>query len=247
MLHEVMLYHPLRDEVHEDQVETLFEEKHGEERKVQLVKMQVMEFLEDIQEARYMMDQLKRELELDLVKEAGKMLDPAGELDNEECQEEGSEENEAYEFCNPEELIGISEPDNNPPQTYRKLELIDKKLLREKTQTLDENQREVINIVVKYSKDVVKSRRNGDPLPSAPLLMVHGGAGAGKSTVIAVLEQWAQRILQREGDNIDQLCIIKTAFTGCAASNIRGQTLHQALGFSFGDKHYSLSEKVRDK
>ena len=90
MLHEVMLYYPLRDEVKEDQVETLFEEKHGEERKVNIVKMQVMEFLEDIQEARYMVDQLKRDLELDLMKEAGKMLDPAGELDNEENQENSS-------------------------------------------------------------------------------------------------------------------------------------------------------------
>ena len=77
--------------------------------------------------------------------------------------------------------------------------------------------------------------------------MVHGGAGAGKSTVINVIEQWAQRILQKEGNELNQLCVIKTAFTGCAASNIRGQTLHAAFGFSFGDKHYSLSGKIIDK
>ena len=30
--------------------------------------------------------------------------------------------------------------------------------------------------------------------------MVHGGAGAGKSTVINVLAQWVQKILEKEGN-----------------------------------------------
>ena len=119
--------------------------------------------------------------------------------------------------------------------------------MKTKTRTLDENQREVLNVVVKHTKDIVKSRQNRDAPPEAVLLMVHGGAGAGKSTVIHVIEQWATHILRKEGDNLDQPCVIKAAFTGCAASNIRGQTLHQAFGFSFSDKHYSLGDKVRDK
>ena len=112
---------------------------------------------------------------------------------------------------------------------------------------MDEFQMEILNIAIKYAKDIVKSRNNGDSLPTPPLLMVHGGAGAGKSTVINVIEQWAQRTLQKEGNELNQLCVIKTAFTGCAAANIRGQTLHAAFGFSFGDKHFSLSGKIIDK
>ena len=77
--------------------------------------------------------------------------------------------------------------------------------------------------------------------------MVHGGAGAGKSTVINILAQLTQKILQKEGDNIDCPCVIKTAFTGTAASNIEGQTLHASFGFSFDNKHYSLSDKSRDQ
>ena len=34
--------------------------------------------------------------------------------------------------------------------------------------------------------------------------------------------------------------------TGMAAVNIKGQTLHSAFGFSFGDEHYSLADKTRD-
>ena len=41
--------------------------------------------------------------------------------------------------------------------------------------------------------------------------------------------------------------MIKTAFTGCAASNIQGQTLNGAFGFSFDNTYRSLSDKIRDK
>ena len=37
--------------------------------------------------------------------------------------------------------------------------------------------------------------------------MVHGGAGAEKSTVIKILAQWMQKILQKEGDNVDYPCV----------------------------------------
>ena len=40
--------------------------------------------------------------------------------------------------------------------------------------------------------------------------------------------------------------MIKTSFTGTAASLIEGMTLHSAFGFDFGNKHYSLSDKTRD-
>ena len=77
--------------------------------------------------------------------------------------------------------------------------------------------------------------------------MVHGGAGAGKSTVINVVALWFQKILQQEGDSIDQPYVLKTSFTGCAAANIEGLTLHKAFGFAFGNQHFSLSDKIRDQ
>ena len=245
MFNELMLYYPLRDEINEANVETLYEDNHDGTRKVDLVKKQVMEFLEDVQEARFYVEQLKRDNEIEL-KETAMMLDPIGEQDNDECEEEGVEEDGQFECLNPDDLLE-NESSVTCQSIYRKIELLDKKELREKTRTLDENQKEVLNIVVKYAKDIVKSRETGNSPPEAKLLMVHGGAGAGKSTVIHVIEQWATYILRREGDNLDQPCVIKAAFTGCAASNIKGQTLHQAFGFSFSDKHFSLSDKIRDK
>ena len=112
---------------------------------------------------------------------------------------------------------------------------------------MDDYQKEVINIGVKYAKGVVKARKEGNVPPKAPLLIVHEGAGSGKSTVIKILAQWTQKLLQREGQETYDPCVIKTAFTGTASSNIEGQTLHASFGFAFDNNHYSLSDNARVK
>ena len=93
---------------------------------------------------------------------------------------------------------------------------------------------------------IIKSERKGNQVPAPPYLMVHGGAGAGKSHAIESLAQWIQIILQKSGDDIDTPYVIKASFTGAAASLIEGMTLHSAFGFDFGNKHYSLSDRTRD-
>ena len=60
------------------------------------------------------------------------------------------------------------------------------------------------------------------------------------------MAQWVQHILQKPGDALNSPYVIKSAFTGTAASLIEGMTLHSAFGFDFGNKHYSLSDKTRD-
>ena len=122
---------------------------------------------------------------------------------------------------------------------YRKIDLPDIKILKQKTRLLDPFQRNVIDIGIKFVKDIIKSKERENPIPAPPYIMVHGGAGAGKSHVIESLAEWIQIILQKSGDDIDSPYVIKTAFTGAAASLIEGMTLHSAFGFEFGNKHYS--------
>ena len=69
---------------------------------------------------------------------------------------------------------------------------------------------------------------------------------SGKSTVIRVVAQMTQKIVQQEGDNPDQPAVIKAAFTGCAANNIEAYTLHSAFGFNFANKYLSMSDQTRD-
>ena len=118
--------------------------------------------------------------------------------------------------------------------------------MKEKTRNLDELQREVINVAVKFAKDLIKSEAGLSPVPKPPIYMVGGGAGSGKTHVINTLSEWVQHLLQRPGDSLDAPYILKTAFTGTAASLVQGMTLHSAFGFDFGNRHFSLSDKARD-
>ena len=50
-----------------------------------------------------------------------------------------------------------------------------------------------------------------------------------------------------EGDSLDEPYVLKTSITGYAASNIEGLTLSSAFGLPFSNKHFSLSDKIRDQ
>ena len=84
-------------------------------------------------------------------------------------------------------------------------------------------------------------------LLNGPLLVIQGGAGAGKSLLISAIGQWFEKILRQAGDDPDKPYILITAFTGTAAANVDGMTLHSAFNFPFGNEFLSLSDKARDE
>ena len=77
-------------------------------------------------------------------------------------------------------------------------------------------------------------------------MIVHGGAGTGKSTVIDTLSQSLERIFRKPGDDPNHPYILRTAFTGNASLIIKGQTLHTTFNLPFGNEVLSLSDKIRD-
>ena len=115
------------------------------------------------------------------------------------------------------------------------------------TQNLDSDQRIVLEIGVDYAKSVIKSRKIKAQQARPPFLIIQGGAGSGKSTIIDVMSQHMEKIFRTPGDNPNHPNILKAAFTGTAAANIRGQTLHTAFSFNFGNEFISLSDKARDE
>ena len=245
-LSELMLYIHFRNEEEEFQpdepefIESLYNRNFE---RIQTIKSKVMEHLLDVEEARHYVEEATKKLDLTNTKVN---LDAATEQDNAECQEEGEELHPDYLHLDTDNFDEINE-DKGPIQNiYRTIELPDINTLKEKTRQLDQYQRNVIDIGVKYAKDIIKSQREGNLNPIPPNVMVHGGAGAGKSHAINSLAEWIQLILQKSGDSVDCPYVIKTAFTGAAASLIEGMTLHSAFGFDFGNKHYSLSDKIRD-
>ena len=238
---EVMLYCPLRRDVDMAEARTLYEETFQGKRKVNLVKFQVMEHLEGVEEARYHLEQLESEIDFN---DIAKDLDPHGVHENEETEELVQEESE-YEHLNPDDLL-LQNEGKSTSGLYKRIEIPSDSDLREATRKLDVHQREVLGIVLKYAKDIVKSRKLHNRVPDPPLYMMHGGAGAGKSTVIRLTAQWFQKIVQKEGQDVDNPCVLITSFCGTAASNVDGQTLHSSFGFSYDNKHSSLPDKSRD-
>ena len=237
---EVMLYCPLKRESDMSEARELYEEVCDGIRKIDIVKSQVMEHLEGIQEARYHLEQLENEIDFN---DVAKDLDPQGQQEN-DCEDLEAEASD-YEHLNPDDLLLQSET-RSSSSLYKKIEIPGDGELREATRKLDCYQKEVLNVVLKYAKDIVKARNPHNKLPVPPLFMMHGGAGAGKSTVIRLTAQWFQRIVQQEGQDVDCPCVVIAAFCGTAASNVDGQTLHSSFGFSYDNKHNSLPDKSRD-
>ena len=247
MLKELMLYTHYRDndlENYEENTALNYEKKTEWIHKVKSV---VMEHLESVEEARYMVEQSTKEVDMEAIRAE---LAPTFEHDQIDCLEEGQTEHPDYIHLDIDgiELIENQEkPMENSTSIFKQIRVPTISELRKQTQKLDEYQREILNIAIKYARDVVKSRRAGNVAPSPIYLMGHGGAGAGKSTVINLVSKWCHSILAKSGDETQCPYIIKTAFTGTAASNIEGQTLHTSFGFNFDNKHYSLSDKKRDE
>ena len=243
MFSEVMLYYPHKQEFEIDEAPTFYEESFDGKRKVDIVKSQVMEFLEDVTEARHFVEEILKEIDLE---ETKKTLDPNFVQENEECLEDGIVDHPDYDHINPE-MIDENSDEIHLKSIYPRIEIQSMQSLKEKTRSLDNFQRHVVDIGVKFAKDIVKARNSHSKTPCPIFLMVHGGAGAGKSTVINVLAQWVHIILQKEGDNFDCPSVLKVAPTGTAASYIEGQTLHTGFSFSYDGRPYSLGDKARDQ
>ena len=214
----------------------------GIKRNIQVVKEQVMEHLESVEEARYFVDELHKQQ----IEEAGEELDTQNIQDDMDCIEEGIAEHPDFAHLNPDELeIFEASSKKAPPMRIIETGSIDE--LIEKSRGHDKFQRKVVEIGLKYARGIVQARCGNHRFPEPVQLMVHGGAGSGKSTVIDALAKWIQHVIVQSGDDPQFPHIIKGGPTGAAASIIDGQTMHTLFNFSFGNEFYSLSDKIRDE
>ena len=73
--------------------------------------------------------------------------------------------------------------------------------MADKVRLLDVDQRLAFEIILKYGRDFVKATKKCNPRPKAPLLLVHGGAGTGKSHLINVMCQSLEKTFRTRGDD----------------------------------------------
>ena len=125
----------------------------------------VMEHLESVQEARYMVEQLETSADL---AEIGITLDPAGEQDDAEASEEGSHQDEDLENLNPN-LYALNK-EVQESSLFRKLELPPKSDMYKDMQKLDKYQAITVYNVIRHCRDLVKAEKS----PEQILLVVSG-------------------------------------------------------------------------
>ena len=237
---ECLLYLPFQEE--EEISDLLKNTKDFDElrQKIHAVKCQVMEFIESAEEARLMVDEATHN---DTV---GETLNSEIEQDINDCQLIGNELHEDYIHINPD---NIQVQEANTPKvesSFRPIALDDKEILLSKSRKLDYYQKKVVSIGIRLARNIRKNEKSKTIKTMQIKLMVNGGAGCGKSTVINILKQWVHLILQKPGDNPEHPYVIVAAPTGTAAANVKGQTMHSAFAFPFGNEHFSLSDKKRD-
>ena len=221
-----------------EKCELLYNQKsqYNNSLKIENVRSKLMQYLQSVEEGTERAEEM-------ITSNIGDTIDPALEQENDDCEEIGVIDHPDFLFKDPSDLnMNITEV-----KKYKAIDLHDEETLDRMSINLDEDQRIVLEIGVDYAKYIVKARKAKEARTAPPLLVVQGGAGTGKSTVIDILSQQMEKILRTPGDNPDHPYIIKAAFTGTAAANIKGQTMHNAFSFSFGNEFFSLGDKARDE
>ena len=241
-LSELMLYTGYTDERQlgcDDETkcrELYFKKKDA----IDSVKRLMMPFMQGVEEARHYVEAAKQD-ENERSNNIGNELDPEQEQEIVDCQEIEETLHPEFVQVNPDNV----EFENNLTQvkkTLRNIELKSADEILKDARYLDEFQKKSLHIAVTFAQDVIIARKGKITYPRAPFLMVHGGAGSGKSTLINVISQYVHRIMLRDGDDPDCPYILLSAYTGAAASNIEGQTLHTLFSFNFGAGFMSLNE-----
>ena len=78
------------------------------------------------------------------------------------------------------------------------------------------------------------------------ILLLHGPGGSGKSTVLDLLMLYAQEFCDTLGHTFTKRTIVVTAFSGVAATLIKGETIHSACYFNWKELTSDHREEWKD-
>jgi hypothetical protein len=212
---------------------------------IQFVKMLMMPFTEGVEEARYFVEQAMKD-ERNPNDDIGDILDPEQEREIIDCQDDEDILHPDFVQLNPDDL-DLADNLTQARKTFRNIQLKSADEILMEARALDEFQKKALHVALNHAQNILISRKGNISYPRAPFLMVHGGAGSGKSTLIKVISQYFHHMMMRDGDDPECPYVLLSAFTGGAAANIDGQTLHTLFSFNFGAGFISLSDKKRDE
>jgi hypothetical protein len=246
---ELLLFHPWRDEktdLHRHdptQCKQLYKENFSQ---IYERRQLTFPFLDAIEEAQARLEETSLEDIRPL--HVGETLDSVGEQENEDGKIEGDFISEEHAGLHPGELdnIHIETPTSSDFPQFKVVSVNQEEMMTLTRQLVPE-QMIVLDAIIGYCKKTARAQINGGPRIEPIRILLHGGAGSGKSNVIRICSSWAEKILRKAGDHPNKPRVLLTAPTGTAASIIGGTTLHSAFNFSFGDDLKPLSDKKLDE
>ena len=174
------------------------------------------------------------------------LLDPAFEQQNLDDANLPQEPPENFTYL-PDEFLDSTQQQIPEKTKFKPVDISNIDEMLASVQKLSYGQRFAFNLVLNYCKSLVKYKKSPEHPIDPPLLMIHGGAGTGKSKLINDITTWAEHTLTMDNErHLNQPYTIRVAPTGKAASIIEGLTLHSAFNFKFGNEFTSLSDQQRD-
>ena len=183
----------------------------------------------------------------------GERFDAFAEQENCEIREEllnPTSDNHSHD--NDDEILPELSSGQNAQTTFPVLSSfqpsqIDDDSLRSLVRSLNKNQRDAYEIVLKWCRDKVEGLNSGKPYEAAPVhVFITGGAGAGKSHIIKTIYQTATKIFRHGPEDPDKPSILLLAPIGVVAINIGGNTINSGLAISkniFGEHVGPLSNE----
>ena len=103
---------------------------------------------------------------------------------------------------------------------YKKICLPSNFELDHMTRQLVPEQMNIMRTVISCCKDILKSGKNPALEQNPCRLIVHGGAGVGKSQTIKAISMQAEKLLRKAGHHPNRPRVLLSAFTGKASSLI---------------------------
>ena len=205
MYSELLLYHPWRDEVDiaPDDFSTCLTLYRNNCHAIEKVKDALFPHKNNVEEGRALVNAVGEGHASHL----GPELDPEHEHMQDDDVEAGIEveANDVLRYPAgdiPSEQVNINE---GSCSIYTKIDISDLEGMARDVQILDCDQRKVFDIALEYARDVRKMTEDQLSRRNAPLLVVHGGAGTGKSTLIATIAKWTEATLRRDDDRHPEL------------------------------------------
>ena len=208
---------------------------------VETVKNSLFPEMDNVETARAILDDFTEDMRPCHI---GDTLDNQNEQDIEEQNAEGVGADEIYDVRDFDGDFGGKNLEE--ASIFRTTDFSQIPEMNDLVKKLVPEQRRVFDSFIGYAKELRKTKASGSKKPKAPLGVVHGGAGSGKSTLIKVLSFWFEYLLiTNDEKDLNMPVVIRCAPTGMAANNIDGLTVCSAFKFKFGHNHIPLDARNR--